>query len=112
MEKTLIIIFLLFILCGCQKSTLVSCVQKNNDDSYVNIDIRATDDIINSFFVRISYKLPYLKQEYKKDFDSQLDSSYHYENDTLIKEYYEKIDGIYSLSKTKDSLIAKRFYCE
>lgn len=111
MEKIIVLFLIVFLLCGCknQKSTVCSYFYK---DATVDIDIKSTNDVIDYFYVRLAYDLPYLKQEFFDDLASQIDESYHFENNQLVKEYEIELDKEYSLSKTLQDLRSKRFYCE
>lgn len=114
MEKRIAIVVLLVLLSGCQRNLRVACnfVQ---DDSSIDLDIKAINDDISSIKVRTCFVIPnvVMFDETKLKFvESQLDSSYHFEDNKLIREYDIDLDDAYSLNKTVESLRKKRFYCE
>lgn len=114
MEKRLILVLLVFILSGCHNNLRVACNYIEEDKS-VDLDIKAINDDISSIKVRTCFVIPNVvmfddeKLEFLK---SQLDSSYHFEDNKLIREYDIDLDDTYSLNKTLESLRKKRFYCE
>lgn len=113
MEKRLIVIFLLFIT-ACENKKHLSCVYEL-EDKKICIDIDAVNDDISTIHVRNEFVLPrtlLFSEEYKKDLDKQLDDTYHYEDNILVKEYDLILDDVYSYDKTKDYLNVKRYHCE
>lgn len=113
MVKKLILLTLLF-LTGCGRNSVTSCTF-SKDKAEVNLDIKAINDDISSIKVRTSFEIPsaILADRDKYDFIlSQVDDSYHFENNYLINEYNIALDDKYSLELTKDHLKHMRFYCE
>lgn len=115
MQKRLVVIILyLFILTGCKNNKEIAC-NFIQDNKSVDLQIKAINDEISSINIRTSFDIPnsVMFDENKYDFlVSQLDESYHFEDNKLIREYSVDLDKIYSLSKTLDNLRKQRFYCE
>lgn len=115
MEKTKgLVLVLLVLLSGCQNNKRIACnlIQENKS---IDLDIRAINDDISSIDVRTSFIVPNetLFDDKKLEFlKSQLDNSYHFEDNKLIREYSILIDNKYSLDKTLEDLRKKRYYCE
>lgn len=113
MYKKLVLVILL-LLTGCQNRKMVAC-EYNDSNSEIYIDITAINDDISSFNVKTCYEMPnyvMINEKAYSDLLKQLDSTYHFEGNTLIKEDNYPIDGKYSLALTKDRLRKMRFYCE
>lgn len=113
MEKRLILLFILF-LTGCQNKKTVAC-SLGLEDKNINIEINAINDNISSIKVRSSFEIPNSIITNKDSFDfivKQLDSSFHFEDNKLIREYDVEIDDTYSFDKTIKYLNSKRYYCE
>lgn len=115
MLKKGLIVLLLLCLYGCHDNySQISC-SLYNQDSIVYLDIKAINDDIDSILVRHTFEIPQrvMCDEEKYNFLlSQLDETYHFEDNILVKEYYEVLDKTYSLSKTIEELNKKRFFCE
>ncbi|MBO4919370.1 MAG: hypothetical protein J5365_04360 [Erysipelotrichaceae bacterium] len=112
MKKRLII--LLILLTGCRNNRAYACSRYSNDDS-ITIDIGAVNDTILSFHVREAFKLPYTVLYDEKNrslLNSQLNDSYHYENNYLVREYDLFPDRDCSLQLTLDDLQGRRYFCE
>lgn len=113
MEKRLVLL-ILFILTGCQNKKIVAC-SFGLEDKNINLDINAINDDITSIRVRSCFEIPssILSDEDKYNFiESQLDSSFHFEDNKLVREYEIELDDVYSLDKTIKYLNSKRYYCE
>lgn len=113
MQK-IIIILIIFLLTGCENNKHATCTFEL-EDKKISIDIDAINDDINEIHVRNEFILPnsfIMNDEYKKDLDSQLDSTYHYENNILVKEYDIELDDIYSYENTLKYLKTRRYLCE
>lgn len=113
MDKRLVLIIML-ILTGCSNSSLTACWY-SKDSAEVNLDIKAINDDISSIHVRTSFEIPnnIIADKEKYDFIlSQVDKTYHFEDNYLVKEYEVDLDDTYSLSSTKEYLKKMRFYCE
>lgn len=109
-----IIVIILFLLTGCQNKRVVAC-EYSGKDTDININISAINDDIVSFEATKSIIIPnsvMANEEYYNFLISQLDNTYHFEGNTLIKEDIYELDDIYSLQLTKDYLKKLRFYCE
>jgi len=114
MEKKLEILLILLLLTGCQKTKQIACSYVL-EDKQITLDIVAINDEISSIHERTVFEIPnyVIMDETKLSFlEKQLDSSYHFEGNELIKEVDLKLDRIYSLNKTMDVLKTKRFICE
>lgn len=114
MDKKLVLIALVFVLTGCENQTLTACFY-SKDNAEVYLDINAINDDISSIHTRICFDIPnsIIADKEKYDFIvSQIDNSYHFEDNLLVKEYEIQLNDIYSLSLTKDYLKKMRFYCE
>ena len=112
MEKTTLVLLCL-LLCGCNRKS-ASCVRfKGNDE--INIQINALNDVIESIEVSEIFELPYEllsdKEEFER-FSRQLDSSYHFEENRLIRRYSIILDDRYSFMETLNKLKKERFNCE
>lgn len=113
MEKKLVLIVLL-LLTGCQNKKIIAC-SFGLDDKNISIDISAINDEISSMKVRSSFEIPnsVLNDSDKYEFlKSQLNDSFHLEDNKLVREYEVAIDDVYSLDKTIERLNGKRYYCE
>lgn len=113
MEKRLILLIILF-LTACQNKKTVAC-SLGLEDKNINIDISAINDDISSIKVRSSFIIPtpILTDKDKYEFiQKQLDNTFHFEDNKLIREYDIEIDDVYSLDKTIKYLNSKRYYCE
>lgn len=112
-KKVLIVLFIL--LSGCQnKEKLVTCSCLLQDKA-IYIDIHAKYDDIQSVEVKETFEIPNKVMADKEKLDflvKQLDSTYHFENNTLVKTYSVVIDDVYSLDSTIEALKLRRFYCE
>ncbi|MBO7677738.1 MAG: hypothetical protein J6S49_09555 [Erysipelotrichaceae bacterium] len=112
MEKSTIIILCLF-LWGCNHRS-ASCVKYNGDDE-INIHIEALNDDIESIEVSeifvLSYELLADNEEFAR-FKKQLDSSYHLEENRLIRSYAIVLDDRYSFMNTLKRLQKERYHCE
>ena len=114
MEKKLVLLLLLIILSGCQNKKAVAC-SFGTEEKNISLDIKAINDDITSINVRSCFEIPYnvINDEEKFAFlNSQLDDSFHFEDNKLIREYEIELDDIYSLQKTIKYLNNKRYYCE
>lgn len=113
-KKTIVVLLSLFLLTGCHNNLRVAC-SYSLDDKTIDLDIKAHNDDISSISVRTSFEIPQAVICDKERFDllnSQLDNTYHFENNLLVREYDIEMDDTYSLKKTIDDLNSKRFYCE
>ena len=114
MEKRLIILLFLFLCGGCHNNYRIACIYELDDKS-LNLDIKAINDDISSIDVRACFEVPYKALLDKEKFDfinSQLDETYHFEDNILVREYSVELDKTYSLDKTIEYLNSKRFHCE
>lgn len=101
-------------LTGCHNNLAVAC-NYIADDKSITLDINAINDEISSIGVRTCFEIPQkvMCDEDKINFiKGQLDSSYHFEDNLLIREYAIVLDDVYSLDKTIQYLKTQRFYCE
>lgn len=113
-KRIVIVLLVLLVLSGCQNRLRVACNYQLEDKS-IDLDIKAINDDISSINVRTCFEIPYyvLYDQDKLEFlNSQLDDSYHYEDNLLIREYEIPLDRTYSLDMTLADLRKKRFYCE
>lgn len=113
MEKKIIILGLI-LLTGCENSKVIACSYELEDKA-VYLDIDAINDDIVSIHEKTCFVLPnsVLADEEKYNFIvSQLDGSYHFEDNRLVLENDLLLDDTYSLSKTLEDLKTKRFICE
>lgn len=113
-KKTIIVATLLIILTGCHNARAIAC-NYAVDDKSITLNIEAINDDIYSMNVRKCFEIPNVvmcDQEKYSFLLSQLDETYHFEDNLLIKEYDIELNDNYSLSSTIDYLQTKRFYCE
>lgn len=114
MEKKLTLLSLFFLLTGCYSNHSVACIYSLQDKEVI-LDINAINDDITSIHERTSFVVPteVLMNEERLNFlKSQLDNTYHFEDNLLVKERDLDIDDTYSLERTLKYLKTKRFICE
>ena len=112
MEKRCLILICLC-LCGCNKKS-AACVRYSGENE-VGITLNGLNDKITSIEVNEVFVLPYellLNEEEFKRFSRQLDVSYHFEENRLIRNYAIAVDGDYSFVKTIKALEKEKYHCE
>ena len=112
MEKsTLVLLCLLF--WGCNHKS-ASCTRFNGNDE-ISIEIKALNDDIESIEVSEVFELPYDlisdNEEFAR-FSKQLDASYHFEDNRLIRKYTIVLDDRYSFMNTLQKLEKEHYHCE
>lgn len=112
-KKIVLVLFILLV--GCEnKSRNIACILFGKD-SEIYINIHAKYDDIESVEVKECFDIPSVVMADEKKFaflNSQLDNTYHFEGNKLIKDYCIALDDTYSLEKTIEGLRTRRFYCE
>lgn len=111
-KKTLII--LLVLLTGCSRNKTLTACTCYKDDSTINIEISAVGDDITGIDIITSFEIPnavFLDDDKYNLLISQLDNSFYFENNTLIKKENIVLDETYSLQKTIEYLRKRRFNC-
>lgn len=109
-----IVILILLLLTGCSNNKSIACTYIDGDKSQT-INIDAINDVINGINIRVCFVLPknLLADQEKYDFIvQQLDDSYHFEDNVLVREYNIEINSQYSYELTINDLKNRRFYCE
>lgn len=99
-KRCLILILVLISGCDSSRTYIATRYEKNNE---IRLTITSNFDNIKTIEVRRKFKLPYellLNDEYLSNFNSQLDNTYHYEDNFLIQEYCVPVNGKYSVSST------------
>ena len=112
MEKRTLILLCLF-LCGCNHKS-ASCVRFNGNDE-ISLQIKALNDDIQSIEVSEVFLLPYellSDNEELQRFTKQLDASYHFEENRLIRRHSIVLDDRYSFMNTLEKLRKERYHCE
>ncbi len=112
MEKSTLILLCLF-LWGCNHKS-ASCVRFNGNDQ-ISIEIKALNDDIESIEVSEVFELPYeliSDNEELERFKKQLDASYHFEENRLIRRYAIVLDDRYSFMNTLRKLAKEHYSCE
>ena len=103
----------LFIIMGMQSQS-ASCVKFNGNDE-ISIEIKALNDDIESIEVSEVFELPYElisdNEEFAR-FSKQLDASYHFEDNHLIRKYTIVLDDRYSFMNTLQKLEKEHYHCE
>ena len=110
-KKTLVLLFLL--LTGCSYKS-AACV-KFDGDKEIDIDIKAVNDDIQTVEISEVFELPYELLANEKEFErfkEQLDVSYHFEDNILIRRYAMVIDDTYSYMDTLKQLNEEKYHCE
>ena len=113
MQKKVAAVLLLF-LCGCSRQQTIRC-SLGTDEKQRILTIEASNDTITGIRVRESFLLPYdllLNKERRHDLEKQLDDTYHFEGNELIREYDLDPDDVYSLQMTINELKKERYNCE
>lgn len=114
-KKAITFLIILFIVCGCKnKDTLTACTYFS-DNKQLDLNIYSHYDEIYAIKVREVFDIPQrvISDESKYNFIiNQLDDSYRFEDNLLVREYDVELSDIYSLYKTKDYLKDMRFNCE
>ena len=111
--KKLIWIILFFIICGCTNKKSVAC-QRYADNIETYIDIQSINDDITLINVKEVFIIDYdllMDNDIKTFLDTQIDESYYFIDNKLIKEYNLIIDNKYSLSKTLEYLKKEKYLC-
>ena len=94
--KKKLIISLLVLLCGCSNAKTVSCSCYDGKDS-LTLKIDAVNDDIRMIEVIEVFELPQdlLADEVRfRQFEGQLDKSYHLEENRLVRNYSLSLNGI------------------
>ena len=113
MEK-LKLVLLVFILYGCSNHHSVAC-EKDNGNIKTYIEIQAINDDITLINIKEVFVIDYdllMNKEIKSFLDGQIDSSYYYHDNKLIKEYSIIMDDRYSFSKTLEQFKKEKYICE
>ncbi len=112
MEKITLILLCLFLSACNHKSA--SCIRFNGNDE-ISLEIVALNDDIQSIEVCEVFELPYELLSDREEFErfrKQLDSSYHFEENRLIRRYSIVLDDRYSFMETLKKLKKERYSCE
>lgn len=113
MEK--IILILLFVLSSCKnKENSVACV-KFEEDRDIDIYIKADYDVIKDVQIFQTYTLNndlLLNEDRLNLLKKQLDDTYYFEDNKLIKKEIVLLDDEYSLSETIKYLRKDKYNCE
>lgn len=106
-------IIILFVLCGCQRQRSIAC-EKQAGDILTYIDIEAINDDITLIKVKEIFIIEYdllVNDKIKTFLDKQIDESYYYLDNKLIREYTLFLDNKYSLNKTLEELKKEKYLC-
>ena len=106
-------ILLLLLLCGCEKHRTIAC-ERLESDKQIYLDIEANYDEITSIRVNEVFMIPYgimANEESMNELRRQLDDSYHFEENKLIRSYQLFLDEICSLSETEAYLRDLNYVC-
>lgn len=112
--KKLFLILIMLNLCSCSKTRSTACVRIDGNNQ-IYLDIRSNNDDITQIRAREVFVLPYsviLNDMSREYLEKQLDDTYHFEDNLLVKEYDVKLYEIYSLSMTLNDLKKELFVCE
>lgn len=104
----------MLLITACENRKHASCVYEL-EGKKICLDIEAINDDIETIHVRNEFVLPHslvFNEKYKKDLDEQLDDTYHYEDNLLVKEYDVILDDLYSYNNTLNYLNSRRYHCE
>ena len=107
------IILLLLTLSSCEKHKTIAC-EHLESDRQIYLNIEADYDEIRSVSVNEVFVIPYsiiADQNSMNDLRKQLDESYHFEDNRLIRSYQPFLDDIYSLSETIAYLKDLNYVC-
>ena len=107
------IIFLLLSLCSCEKHKTIAC-ERLESDRQIYLDIEADYDDIRTVSVNEVFVIPYsiiANERSMIELRKQLDDSYHFEDNRLIRFYQPFLDDIYSLSETIAYLRDLNYVC-
>ena len=100
-------------MCGCNNNKSVACLKESgNIETY--IDIQSINDDITLINIKEIFIIDYdllMNKDIKTFLDSQIDESYYFLDNKLIREYNLIIDNKYSLNKTLEHLKKEKYLC-
>ena len=104
----------MFFLSACKNHRSIAC-EKDTGNIQTYLEIQAINDDITLINVKEVFVIDYellMNKETKAFLDKQIDNSYYYINNSLIKEYSLIMDDRYSLYKTLEQLKKEKYFCE
>lgn len=104
---------MLLLLSACEKRRTMAC-ERWESDRQIYLDIEAEYDEIRSVTVSEVFVIPYpllMDERCMEDLRRQLDDTYHFEENRLVRRYSYDFDGIYSLAATAGYLEDRNYVC-